>query len=108
MPHSISLITTIAASFGLALVLGLIAARFKLPVLVGYMIAGIILGPFTPGFVADIGLSSQLAEIGVILLMFCVGLHFSLNDLWAVRRIALPGAIIQITVATVLGMAVSN
>ncbi|CAH1198140.1 putative transporter YbaL [Candidatus Nitrotoga sp. BS] len=108
MPHSISLITTIAASFGLALVLGLTAARFKLPVLVGYMIAGIILGPFTPGFVADIGLSSQLAEIGVILLMFGVGLHFSLNDLWAVRRIALPGAIIQITVATVLGMAVSN
>lgn len=108
MPHSISLITTIAASFGLALLLGLIAARFKLPVLVGYMIAGIILGPFTPGFVADIGLSSQLAEIGVILLMFGVGLHFSLNDLWAVRRIALPGAIIQITVATVLGIVVSN
>ncbi|MEO6423118.1 MAG: YbaL family putative K(+) efflux transporter [Candidatus Nitrotoga sp.] len=108
MPHSISLITTIAASFGLALILGFIAARFKLPVLVGYMIAGIILGPATPGFVADIELSSQLAEIGVILLMFGVGLHFSLDDLWAVRRIALPGAIIQISVATALGMAVSN
>ncbi len=108
MPHSLNLITTIAASFGLALVLGFIAARFKLPVLVGYMIAGIILGPGTPGFVADIGLSSQLAEIGVILLMFGVGLHFSLDDLWAVRRIALPGAIIQITVATALGIAVSK
>lgn len=79
MPHNLNLITTIAASFGLALVLGFIAARFKLPVLVGYMIAGIILGPGTPGFVADIGLSSQLAEIGVILLMFGVGLHFSLG-----------------------------
>jgi CPA2 family monovalent cation:H+ antiporter-2 len=108
MPHSISLITTIAASLGLALIFGFIAARFKLPVLVGYMIAGIVLGPGTPGFVADIGLSSQLAEIGVILLMFGVGLHFSLDDLWAVRRIALPGAIIQITVATVLGVAVSK
>lgn len=108
MPHSISLITTVAASFGLALIFGFIAARLKLPVLVGYMIAGIILGPGTPGFVADIGLSSQLAEIGVILLMFGVGLHFSLDDLWAVRRIALPGAIIQITVATALGMAVSK
>jgi monovalent cation:H+ antiporter-2, CPA2 family len=108
VPHSISLITTVAASFGLALIFGFIAARLKLPVLVGYMIAGIILGPGTPGFVADIGLSSQLAEIGVILLMFGVGLHFSLDDLWAVRRIALPGAIIQITVATALGMAVSK
>jgi len=108
VPHSLNLITTIAASFGLALILGFIAARFKLPVLVGYMIAGIILGPGTPGFVADIGLSSQLAEIGVILLMFGVGLHFSLDDLWTVRRIALPGAIIQITVATALGMAVSK
>ena len=108
MPHSLSLITTVAASFGLALIFGINAARLKLPVLVGYMIAGIILGPGTPGFVADIGLSSQLAEIGVILLMFGVGLHFSLDDLWAVRRIALPGAIIQITVATALGMAVSK
>jgi CPA2 family monovalent cation:H+ antiporter-2 len=108
VPHSLSLIITVAASFGLALILGFIAARLKLPVLVGYMIAGIILGPGTPGFVADIGLSSQLAEIGVILLMFGVGLHFSLDDLWAVRRIALPGAIIQITVATALGIAVSK
>ena len=107
MPHSVSLITTIAAALGLALVLGFIAARLKLPPLVGYLIAGIILGPATPGFVADIELSSQLAEIGVMLLMFGVGLHFSLNDLLAVRHIALPGAIVQIVVATLLGMGVT-
>lgn len=87
--------------------MGLIAARLKLPALVGYLIAGILIGPATPGFVADIELSSQLAEIGVMLLMFGVGLHFSLDDLLAVRRIALPGAIVQIVVATLLGMAVT-
>lgn len=108
MPHSVTLITTIAASLGLALILGFIAARLKLPVLVGYLIAGVILGPATPGFVADIEISRQLAEIGVILLMFGVGLHFSLDDLWAVRRIALPGAIIQIAVATALTMTVTT
>ena len=108
MPHSITLITTIAASLGLALILGFIAARLKLPALVGYLIAGIALGPATPGFVADIGLSLQLAEIGVMLLMFGVGLHFSLDDLWAVRRIAVPGAIVQIAVATALGMAATT
>ncbi|HUF40672.1 MAG TPA: YbaL family putative K(+) efflux transporter [Verrucomicrobiae bacterium] len=107
MPHSITLITTIAAGLGLALLLGFIAARLKLPALVGYLIAGIALGPATPGFVADVELSSQLAEIGVMLLMFGVGLHFSLEDLLAVRRIALPGAIVQIAVATVLGMSVA-
>jgi len=107
VPHSVSLITTIAAALGLALILGFIAARLKLPPLVGYLIAGIILGPATPGFVADIELSSQLAEIGVMLLMFGVGLHFSLNDLLAVRHIALPGAIVQIVVATLLGMGVT-
>jgi CPA2 family monovalent cation:H+ antiporter-2 len=101
------LITTIAAALGLALVLGFIAARLKMPPLVGYLIAGIILGPATPGFVADIELSSQLAEIGVMLLMFGVGLHFSLNDLLAVRHIALPGAIVQIVVATLLGAGVA-
>ena len=87
--------------------MGFIAARLKLPVLVGYLTAGMIIGPATPGFVADVELSSQLAEIGVMLLMFGVGLHFSLDDLLAVRRIALPGAVVQITVATVLGMAAS-
>ena len=107
MPHSVTLISTIAAGLGLALIMGFIAARLKLPVLVGYLIAGMIIGPATPGFVADIELSSQLAEIGVMLLMFGVGLHFSLEDLLAVRRIALPGAVVQITVATVLGMVAS-
>jgi CPA2 family monovalent cation:H+ antiporter-2 len=87
--------------------MGFIAVRVKLPALVGYLVAGIMIGPATPGFVADAGLSSQLAEIGVMLLMFGVGLHFSLEDLLAVRRIALPGAIVQIVVATALGMAVS-
>lgn len=108
MPHSLTLITTIAASLGLALILGLVAHRLKLPVLVGYLLAGVILGPATPGFVADIELSRQLAEIGVILLMFGVGLHFSLDDLLAVRRIAVPGAIAQIVVATTLGVGVAT
>jgi CPA2 family monovalent cation:H+ antiporter-2 len=107
VPHDVTLITTIAAALGLALVMGFIAARLKLPVLVGYLIAGILIGPATPGFVADVELSNQLAEIGVMLLMFGVGLHFSLDDLLAVRRIALPGAIVQITVATLLGMGVA-
>lgn len=107
MPHNVTLITTIAAALGMALAMGFIAARLNLPVLVGYLIAGIIIGPATPGFVADVELSSQLAEIGVMLLMFGIGLHFSLDDLLAVRRIALPGALVQITVATLLGMAVA-
>jgi monovalent cation:H+ antiporter-2, CPA2 family len=107
VPHSVTLITTIAAALGLALILGFIAARLKLPPLVGYLIAGIVIGPATPGFVADVDLSHQLAEIGVMLLMFGVGLHFSLDELLAVRRIALPGAIVQIAVATLLGMAVA-
>jgi Kef-type K+ transport system, predicted NAD-binding component len=108
VPHSMTLITTIAAAFGLALILGFIAVRLKLPALVGYLIAGVIIGPATPGFVADLELSLQLAEIGVMLLMFGVGLHFSLDDLLAVRRIALPGAIVQIVIATELGMAVTS
>jgi CPA2 family monovalent cation:H+ antiporter-2 len=107
MPHDVPLITTIAAALGMALIVGFIAARLKLPALVGYLIAGIIIGPATPGFVADIELSNQLAEIGVMLLMFGVGLHFSLDDLLAVRRIALPGAIVQIAVATLLGIGVT-
>jgi monovalent cation:H+ antiporter-2, CPA2 family len=108
MPHSVTLITTIAVSLGLALLMGLLANRLKLPVLVGYLTAGVIIGTHTPGFVADMELSAQLAEIGVILLMFGVGLHFSLEDLLAVRRIALPGAIVQIAVATGLGTAVAT
>ncbi|HVS01046.1 MAG TPA: YbaL family putative K(+) efflux transporter [Thermoanaerobaculia bacterium] len=105
MPHSVPLITTIAAAFGLALILGFIAVRLKVPALVGYLLAGILIGPATPGFVADVGLSQQLAEIGVMLLMFGVGLHFSFDDLLAVRKIALPGALVQIGVATALGTA---
>lgn len=108
MPHSVTLITTIVASLGLALAVGFIAVRLKLPALVGYLVAGVLIGPATPGFVADVGLSSQLAEIGVMLLMFGVGLHFSLDDLLAVRRIALPGAIAQIGVATALGAGVAT
>ena len=107
MPHSTILITTIAVSLGLALIMGMLANRLKLPVLVGYLVAGMMIGPFTPGFVADLALSNQLAEIGVILLMFGVGLHFSLSDLLAVRKIALPGAIAQIIVATLLGASIA-
>jgi len=107
MPHNISLITTISAALGVGLVFGYAAMRLKLPALVGYLVAGIIIGPFTPGFVADADLAAQLAEIGVMLLMFGVGLHFSLDDLLAVRRIALPGAIAQIAAATLLGMGVA-
>ncbi|MDO8330105.1 MAG: YbaL family putative K(+) efflux transporter [Fluviicoccus sp.] len=105
MPHDISLITTITVGLALALLLGYLVSRLKMPPLVGYLLAGIIIAPSTPGFVADVGLAAQLAEIGVILLMFGVGLHFSLNDLMSVRRLAVPGAIVQITVATVLGTA---
>src|SRR6478672_10371778 len=83
--------------------MGFVTARLKLPALVGYLIAGIIIGPATPGFVADVELSNQLAEIGVMLLMFGVGLHFSLDDLLTVRKIAVPGALVQIAVATLLG-----
>ena len=102
MEHNVALISTIAAGLGLALVLGFVAARLKLPALVGYLLAGIVIGPFTPGFVADTGLAAQLAEIGVMLLMFGVGLHFSLEDLTSVRRIAVRGALVQIAVATAL------
>jgi CPA2 family monovalent cation:H+ antiporter-2 len=108
MPHDVSLIATIAASFGLALIFGFIAARLKMPPLVGYMFAGILIGPATPGFVGDIGLAKQLAEIGVMLLMFGVGLHFSLEDLMSVKRIAVPGAIVQIIVAVLLGMGTAS
>jgi CPA2 family monovalent cation:H+ antiporter-2 len=107
MPHEISLITTIAAGLGLALIMGFLAARLKLPPLVGYLVAGIIIGPATPGFVADVELAGQLAEIGVMLMMFGVGLHFSIDDLMAVRRIAIPGAIVQILGATAAGAAMA-
>ena len=105
MPHAVSLITTVAAGLGLALIMGFLAVRIGMPPLVGYLVAGILLGPATPGFVADVDLASQLAEIGVMLMMFGVGLHFSVADLLAVRRIAIPGAVVQTIVATVLGAA---
>ena len=107
MDHNISLITTLAAGFGIALILGFLAERIRVPALVGYLVAGIIIGPGTPGFVADVQLASQLSEIGVMLLMFGVGLHFSLDDLLAVKRIAVPGAVVQMGLATLLGMAVA-
>jgi CPA2 family monovalent cation:H+ antiporter-2 len=108
MPHEVSLITTIAAAFGLAMVMGFVASKLRMPPLVGYLVAGILIGPATPGFDADMDLASQLAEIGVMLLMFGVGLHFSVDDLLAVKRIAVPGAIVQIAVATALGMATAT
>lgn len=107
MPHHTELIATISIGLGLAFIFGFVASRFKLPPLVGYLIAGVVVGPFTPGFVADSGLANQLAEIGVMLLMFGVGLHFSMRDLMAVRKIAVPGAVAQIAVATALGATVA-
>src|SRR5688572_4506192 len=100
MPHHTPLISTIVVALALAWVLGSIAHRLKASPLVGYLLAGVIIGPFTPGFVADQGIANELAEIGVILLMFGVGLHFSLEDLLSVRAIAIPGAIVQIASAT--------
>ena len=104
MPHETPLIATIAVGIGLAFLLGLLAHRFRLPPIAGYLVAGVMIGPFTPGYVADVKLATELAEIGVILLMFGVGLHFSLKDLLSVRAIALPGAVGQIGVATALGL----
>ncbi|HWB42180.1 MAG TPA: YbaL family putative K(+) efflux transporter [Gemmatimonadales bacterium] len=108
MPHDTTLILTIAAGLGFAFLFGFLAQRLGMPPLVGYLVAGIAVGPFSPGFTADTSLAGQLAEIGVILLMFGVGLHFSLGDLLAVRRIAVPGAVAQIAVASLLGGAVAH
>src|SRR5688572_7648524 len=108
MPHDVSLITTLASAFGMALVLGFAATKVKLPPLVGYLLAGILIGPATPGFVADVALAQQLAEVGVILLMFGVGLHFSLDDLLSVKKIAVPGAVVRIIVATLMGVGLTR
>ncbi len=108
MHHELSLITTIAAALGFGLLFGMLAIRLKLPALVGYLAAGVLIGPATPGFVADVALASQLAEIGVMLLMFGVGLHFSLKDLLDVKKIALPGALLQIGVATAMGIGLAH
>jgi CPA2 family monovalent cation:H+ antiporter-2 len=108
MPHHTPLIGTIVAGLVVAFIMGAIAHRLKMSPLVGYLVAGIMVGPFTPGFVADAGLANELAEIGVILLMFGVGLHFSMKDLLSVKHIAIPGALVQIAVATGLGMALAH
>lgn len=104
MPHDTTLIGTIVAGLGVAFLMAALAQRLRISPIAGYLLAGILVGPFTPGFVADTGLAMQLAEIGVILLMFGVGLHFSLKDLLSVRKIAVPGAIAQIAVAWALGI----
>jgi monovalent cation:H+ antiporter-2, CPA2 family len=106
MPHG-ELITTIAASLGLAMIMGFVAARMKMPPMAGYLLAGIIIGPATPGYVANVELAGQLAEIGVMLLMFGVGLHFSLADLLAVRRVAIPGAVVQMCISAAVGAGVA-
>src|SRR5829696_4685660 len=108
LPHETELIATIAVGLSAAFVGGLIAHHFRLPTLIGYLLAGVALGPFTPGFVADVQLAPQLAEVGVILLMFGVGIHFSIGDLLSVRRIAVPGAIGQAAAATVLGFGLTR
>jgi CPA2 family monovalent cation:H+ antiporter-2 len=107
MPHHTPLIGTIVAGLVIAFLMGALAQRIRVSPIAGYLLAGVIVGPFTPGIVADTKLAAELAEIGVILLMFGVGLHFSLRDLLSVRNIAVPGAIVQIAVATLMGMGLS-
>jgi CPA2 family monovalent cation:H+ antiporter-2 len=104
VPHATELIAIIALGLTLAFICGMVAQRLRLPPLVGYLVAGVLVGPYTPGFVGDSNLTGQLAEIGVILLMFGVGLHFSFEDLMSVRAIALPGAVVQIIAATTMGV----
>jgi CPA2 family monovalent cation:H+ antiporter-2 len=108
MEHQATLLVTIVMGFVMAFALGFVASKLKLPPLVGYLVAGIVIGPFTPGMTADVEVARQLAEIGIILLMFGVGLHFSTADLLAVRGIAIPGAIAQIGVATLIGLALTS
>src|SRR5262245_40725549 len=105
MAHDFELILTLTGGLTAALVLGFVTERLRLSPIVGYLLAGVVVGPFTPGFVAHGQIASQLAEIGIILLMFGVGLHFHVKELLAVRKIAVPGAILQIAVATALGLA---
>src|SRR3546814_19339715 len=104
MHHHSPLISMIVAGLVVAFLMGALAHRLKVSPIAGYLLAGVLVGPFTPGFVADAGLANQLAEIGVILLMFGVGLHFSLRDLLSVRNVAIPGALVQIAAATLMGM----
>ncbi len=106
--HELSLLINIAVALVAAFIGGLLARRIGLPTIVGYLLAGIVIGPFTPGFVGDTETISQLAELGVIFLMFGVGLHFSIRDLWRVRAIAVPGALGQTALATILGFGLSQ
>src|SRR6187551_1685339 len=108
MPHNLDLILTLTGGLTAALALGLVTQALRLSPIVGYLLAGVLVGPFTPGFVAHAEIAEQLAEIGVILLMFGVGLHFQLHELLAVKRIALPGALVQCAVATALGLGLSH
>ncbi len=108
MPHDMPLLTTIALGLSVAFLCGLAASKLRLSPIVGYLIAGILVGPHTPGYIADIHIAEQLAEMGIVLLMFGVGLHFSIKDLIEVRKIALPGALVQISAATLMGLALAH
>lgn len=108
IPHELPLISTITLGFTVAFVCGIIASKLRFSPIVGYLIAGIIIGPFTPGVVADAQIAQELSEIGILFLMFGVGLHFSMKDLWEVKNIAVPGAIVQIAAATILGVFASS
>ncbi|MFA5593457.1 MAG: YbaL family putative K(+) efflux transporter [Micavibrio sp.] len=108
VPHDLPLVSTVAVGLSAAFVLGMVASKLRIPPIVGYLLAGIIIGPMTPGFTADIDLANQLAEIGIVLLMFGVGLHFSLNDLMEVKRIAIPGAVGQMGAAILLGAGLAH
>ena len=107
MPDQVELITTLAWGLGLSLIFGYLVSLIRMPALVGYLLAGVFIAPTTPGFVGNLDLASQLSEVGVILLMFGVGLHFSLKDLLQVKAVAVPGAILQMTATTVIGMAMA-
>ena len=107
MQHSLPLVTTIATALGMALVLGFLAIRLRIPAIVGYLLAGVLIGPFTPGIEVNGQIAAELAEIGVMLLMFGVGLHFSIDDLLKVRKISVPGATLQMAIATALGFGVA-
>src|SRR5215207_1578326 len=108
MGHDPIFIATVAVGIAVAFVFGLIAARIGLPPIVGYLLAGVAVGPFTPGYVADAGLARQLADLGVILLMFGVGMHFSLGDLIAVRRVVVPGALVETAATATIGVALGR
>jgi CPA2 family monovalent cation:H+ antiporter-2 len=108
MFHTLPLISTLAAAFGLSLIFGFLVSLINLPLIVGYLLAGIVIGPFTPGMVANVAIAKELSEVGVMLLMFGVGLQFSVEDLLKVKKIALPGAILQIAVATLIGGVIAH